>query len=58
MVEVDFDPSTDARDLSRADVALAGVDDVAQRLQALGEKPRALNDPHHNRSTGDAIQYP
>jgi hypothetical protein len=20
--------------------------------------PRALNDPHHNRSTGDAIQYP
>jgi hypothetical protein len=37
MVEADFDPSTDARNFSRADVALAGVDVVAQRLQALGE---------------------
>jgi hypothetical protein len=58
MVEADFDPPIDARNLSRTGVAVAGVHDVAQRLQALGEKPRALNDPHHNRSTGDAIQYP
>src|SRR6266446_30654 len=42
MVEADFDPPADPRNFSRADVALAGVHDVAQRLQALGQKPRRL----------------
>src|SRR5207247_752323 len=45
MVEADFDPAGDPCNFRRVEVALAGVDDVAQRLQALAEKPRRLAVP-------------